>query len=280
LFKVLVMSRRAYPSDVTDAEWELIQPLIPIHEGVGHPQEVDLREIINAIFYWADNGIKWRAIPHDFSPWQTVYGYYRRWVKTGVWEQINAQMVKLVRLSAGRDEQPSLIIIDSQSVRTSENKGTDQGVDGHKRIKGRKRHIVVDTLGMVLNCFVSAANVSDGKAAVAALEPVLDSLGRVEKVLADQGYRGELGELLAKVHHCVLEITQKLGEGFVVAPWRWVVERSLSWLDKARRLCRDYEVLPENHEGVVYIVMIRLMLRRLTDNRRTWNAGSVTLSLN
>ena len=121
---------------------------------------------------------------------------------------------------------------------------------------------------MVLNCFVSAANRADVAAAVAALEPVLDSYVRIEKVLAYQAYKGKLGKAIEAAHHCPLEITQKLGKGFVVAPWRWVVERSLSWLDKARRLARDYEVLPENHEGIVYIVMIRLMLRRLTDNQR------------
>ena len=121
---------------------------------------------------------------------------------------------------------------------------------------------------MVLNCFVSAANVADVKAASALLVPVLEDLVRIEKILADQAYKGALGEALEKAHHCVVEITEKLGDGFVVAPWRWVVERTFSWLEKARRLCRDYEVLPENHEGVVYIAMIRLMLRRLTDNRR------------
>ena len=121
---------------------------------------------------------------------------------------------------------------------------------------------------MVLNCFVSAANVADVKGAKAVLAPVLEEMVRIEKILADQSYRGELAEALEKAHHCVLEVTEKLGEGFIVAPWRWVVERTFSWLEKSRRLCRDYEVLPENHEGVVYIVMIRLMLRRLTDNRR------------
>ena len=120
----------------------------------------------------------------------------------------------------------------------------------------------------MLNCFVSAANMADVKAAVAALAPVLDAFVRIEKVLADQAYKGPLGEALEKVHHCILEVTEKLGNGFVVAPWRWVVERTLSWLDKARRLARDYEVLPENHEAVVYIAMTRLMLRRLTDNQR------------
>lgn len=266
------MSRLPYPSDLSDDEWALIEPLIPVNQGVGHPTDVNLREIVNAILYWVDNGIKWRAMPHDLPNWSTVYDYYRRWVKTGLWEEISARLVKLVRLAEGRDDQPSLTSIDSQSVRTSENKGSDQGVDGYKRVKGRKRHIVVDTLGMVLNCFVSAANMADVKAAVAVLEPVLEAYVRIEKVLADQAYKGDLGEILEQAHHCVLEVTTKLGESFVPAPYRWVVERTLSWLDKARRLCRDYEVLPENHEGAVYVVMIRLMLRRLTDNRRRWTS--------
>ncbi|MGD1855491.1 MAG: IS5 family transposase [Leptolyngbyaceae cyanobacterium] len=264
------MNRLPYPSDLSNDEWNLIEPLIPVHQGVGHPQEVNLREIVNAILYWADNGIKWRAMPHDLPNWSTVYDYYRLWVKLGLWDQINEHLVKLVRLAEGRDEQPSLTSIDSQSVRTSEKKGPDQGIDGHKCVKGRKHHIVVDILGMVLNCFVSAANMADSKAAVAVLEPVLEAYVRLEKVLADQAYKGILGELIEQAHHCILEVTTKLGEGFVPAPYRWVVERTFSWLDKARRLCRDYEVLPENHEGAVYVVMIRLMLRRLTDNRRRW----------
>ncbi len=114
------MNRLAYPSDMSDDEWELLKPLIPVHRGVGHPQTVDLREVVNAILYWADNGIKWRALPHDFPSWSTVYDYYRRWVKTGVWEQINRKLVKLVRLGEGREEEPSLTIIDSQSVKTVE----------------------------------------------------------------------------------------------------------------------------------------------------------------
>jgi transposase len=133
-------------------------------------------------------------------------------------------------------------------------------------------------MGIVLNCYVSAANVADVRAAVAVLEPVLEAFVRVEKVLGDQAYRGPIGAALQQAHDCVLEVTQKLGEGFVVAPWRWVVERTLSWLEKARRLCRDYEVLPENHEGVVYVVMIRLMLRRLTDNRRQRQSNTTNLA--
>ena len=171
-----VMSRLPYPSDLSDDEWALIEPLIPVHQGVSHPQEVNLREVVNAIVYWADNGIKWRAMLHDLPNWVTVYDYYRRWVKLGLWEQINEHLVKVVRLAEGRDEQPSLASIDSQSVRTAENKGPEQGIDGHKCVKGRKRHIVVDILGMVLNCLVSAANMADIKATVAVLEPIVETL--------------------------------------------------------------------------------------------------------
>ena len=121
---------------------------------------------------------------------------------------------------------------------------------------------------MVLNCFVSAANLADVKGAKVALVPVLEDMVRIETILADQSYRGSLAQILSQAYYCKLEVTEKLGEGFIVAPWRWVVERTFSWLDKSRRLCRDYEVLPENHQAVVYIAMIRLMLRRLTDNRR------------
>lgn len=121
---------------------------------------------------------------------------------------------------------------------------------------------------MILNCFVSAANLADVKGAKVVLAPVLEDMVRIETILADQSYRGSLAEILSQAYHCTLKVTEKLGEGFMVAPWRWVVERTFSWLDKSRRLCRDYEVLPENHEAVVYIAMIRLMLRRLTDNRR------------
>jgi len=135
-------------------------------------------------------------------------------------------------------------------------------------VKGRKRHLVVDVLGTVFGCFVSAANLADVKAAYAVLVPVLEEFPTIQKVLADQGYRGDLGEKLTAAYSCILEVTVKLGEGFVVAPWRWVVERTFAWLENARRLCRDYEELPETHEGVIYIAMIRLNLRRLTQNQR------------
>jgi len=137
-------------------------------------------------------------------------------------------------------------------------------------VKGRKRHIVVDVLGLVLGCYVSAANVADVKAAPAVLVWVLEMYQRIAKVLADQGYQGDLARQLKQVYQCQVEIVQRQGEGFHVQPQRWIVERTWTWLENARILCRDYERLPENHEGMIYVVMIRLMLRRLTNNRRTW----------
>lgn len=133
-------------------------------------------------------------------------------------------------------------------------------------------------MGLVLNCFVSAANMADVNAAILVLEPVLLAYQRLEKVLADQAYKGAFADTVKQIYGCAFEVTQKLGEGFVAAPWRWVVERTFAWLDKARRLCRDYEHLPENQAGVVYIVMIRLMLRRLTDNERRWKSNSTQLA--
>ena len=262
------MTRIAYPSDLSDTEWELIEELFPPPSPIGRPVEIALREVVNAIFYWCDNGIKWRALPHDFPCWSTVYDYFRRWVKTGLWEQINQQLVGKVRQAQGRKASPTLVIIDSQSVEGTSKGGAERGVDGFKKVKGRKRHAVTDVLGLVLNCFVGAANQADVKAAPAALVPVLDTYETIEKILADQGYPGGIAEQLKAAYGCIFELTKKLGDGFVVQPWRWVVERTFSWLENARRLCRDYEEIPENHEAVVYIAMIRLMLRRLTDNRR------------
>lgn len=263
------MKRKPYPSDLTDAEWKIIEPLLPCANPIGTPPQVEKREILDAIFYWSDNGIKWRAMPHDLPKWQTVYGYFARWVNWGVWEQINAALNRQVRAKVQRNLQASLAMVDSQSVEMSQTGGPEHGVDGFKRVKGRKRHIVVDVLGCVLDCFVSAANMADVKAAPGVLVPALEANPRIRKILADQSYRGDIAKLLKTAYKCTLEITQRLGEGFVVEPWRWVVERTFGWLENARRLCRDYEALPEHHEGIIYITMIRLMLRRLTNNRRT-----------
>jgi transposase len=188
---------------------------------------------------------------------------------------MNAVLVGEVRLAEGRETEPSLAIIDSQSVELGQKGGEAQGVDGHKKVKGRKRHIGVDVLGLVLGCYVTPANTADVKAAPAVLVWVLELFKRIIKVLADQGYRGDLGAL---IHHFFatqersvdVEISQRLTttKGFQVERKRWIVERTWTWLENARALTRDYETLPENHEGMIYVVMIRLMLRRLTNNGR------------
>ena len=160
-------------------------------------------------------------------------------------------------------------MIDSQSVKRGQRGQLEQGFDGYKKVKGRKRHLVVDVLGLMLGCYVSAANVADGKAAPAVLVPVLKLYKRLEKVLADQADKGELDSCMQAVYECVLEIAPlREKKGFHVESLRWIVERTFAWLDNARVLCRDYEVLPENHEGMICVVMIRLMLRRLGNNRR------------
>jgi putative transposase len=260
-----------YPSDLTDAEWAWIEPLLPEDKGVGRVREVDLREVLNAILYRADNGVKWRALPGDMPCWQTVYGYFAAWVRVGVWESINRILVSAVRVAAGREADPSLGIIDSQSVRVGQKGGEEIGVDGFKKVKGRQRPIVSDVLGLVLKCHVGAANTADVKLAPWVLFWVIEQNERLAKILADQGYEGDLESDLEAVYGVPLEVVKKEGKGFQVQPLRWVVERTWAWLENARSLTRDYERLPENHEGMVYIVMIRLMLRRLTDNRRKWN---------
>lgn len=271
------MSQCLYDSDLSDEEWLWIEPLLPPEKALGKHRTVNLREVVNAIFYRADNGSKWRNLPRDFPPCSTVYGYYRLWVRLGIWERVNTTLVQQVRLSEGREAEPSLGIIDSQSVKLGQKGGEEQGVDGNKRVKGRKRHIIVDVLGLVLGCYVTSANTADVQAAPGVLVWVLEMYQRIVKVLADQGYRGELAALIAQFfgdngRYVELEISQRpqATKGFQVEPKRWIVERTWSWLENARILARDYERLPENHEGMIYVVMIRLMLRWLTKNRRTW----------
>ena len=209
-------------------------------------------------------------MPENFPVWQTVYSYYRKWVHKGLWERINALLVEQVRSQSRRDEPPSLGMINSQSVKRGQRGQVELGVDGYKKVIGRKRHVVVDVLGLMLGCYVSAANAADSKAAPAVLVPVLELYKRLEKVLADQAYKGELDKCLQGAYKCVWEIApEREKKGFHVDSLRWIVERTFAWFDNARALCRDYEVLTENNEGMICVVMIRLMLRRLANNRRT-----------
>jgi len=222
---------------------------------------------MNGIFYIVKNGCVWRALPHDFPAWPTVYYYFRLFQKNLLWEKFNGIIREEVRVKEGRDAQASAMIIDSQSAKSAEG-GEEIGFDGGKLVRGRKRTLITDTLGLVVLAKVTAANKADvkaGKEALVDLKAKPELLKRLKKFFADGGYRGELVDWVMSELHAEMEIVLKLGDqkGFQVLPKRWVVERTNAWVTRNRRMARDYERLTETSEAFIYILMIRLGLRRL-----------------
>jgi putative transposase len=259
------MTRPAYRSDLTNAQWKLLEPHIPAAKPGGRPRTLDMREVCNAIFYLIGNGCQWRDLPHDFPNWQSVYSYFRSWSRDGTWQRLNDLLRVQLRQQAGRNGQPSAGSLDSQSVKTAG--AVDEiGFDGGKKVKGRKRTILVETMGLLLSVCVHSAGRSD-HAGLSLLACFCASLWScLQLIWVDSTFGGK--DFLTQVKHrygWTLEVVKRSDDqqGFVLLPKRWVVERTFSWFGHFRRLSKDYEYLPTRSEAMIYAAMVHLMLRRL-----------------
>ncbi|MDQ3808679.1 MAG: IS5 family transposase [Chloroflexota bacterium] len=275
-------ARRPYPSDLSDAEWALLAPLLPPSAPCGRPKKRPERLIADAIFYVLRSGCAWRMLPREFPPWPTVYARFRHWRVSGTLHRAHDALRACVRVAEGRALQASAAVIDSQSAKSTGVGGPARGYDGAKRLKGRKRHLLVDTTGLVLLACVHAADLHDRDGARLLVETARPGeLARLQLVWADQGYTGAFAHWLRDMHGCQLHVVrhperqlwryglhygleEKPKHTFRVLPRRWVVERTFAWLGHSRRLSKDYERFPATSEAMIYGAMSRLMLRRLT----------------
>jgi putative transposase len=253
-----------YPSDLTDRQWQVVRQLLPPRRRRGRPP-IHRRLIVDAVLYVVRTGCQWRQLPHDFPNWKTVYTVFWRWRRAGVWKQVHDALREKVRRSAGKKSTPTAAILDSQSIRTSEG-GVERGYDAGKKITGRKRHVAVDTLGLVLAVVVHGCHWQDHDGACFVLMRLRKSFRRLKVVFADAAYtRERLPAWVQETFGWLLQtVLRPAGvKGFVVLPKRWIVERTFAWIVRYRRHCKDYERNPETSEAMIYVAMINLMSRRL-----------------
>jgi putative transposase len=264
------MKTTNYPSDLTDEQFAILDPMLPLAKPGGRPRTVNLHDIVDAILYVNRTGCQWRALPKDYGPWSTAYDYFRKWRKDGTWQRINDALRDQVRHQAGRKRAPRTAYLDSQSVKGG-GAGGETGYDAGKKIKGRKRHLIVDSLGLILAVMVTGAGVPDARAAMDLLGLLpLHRFGRLRAIWADTAYAvGYLFREVAAWGQYVLGIVRRPEgvKGWIHLPKRWVVERTFGWLLRFRRHSRDYEREEEASEAMIYVSMISVMLHRLAPER-------------
>jgi putative transposase len=258
--------KQQYTSDLSDEEWEVVKPLLPLeHTGPGRPIEQDMRQVVNAIFYVVRTGCQWANLPKEYPNYNSVYYHYRKWCVDSTWRRINTALRKQERRQRERNEDPSAGIIDTQSAKTTE-AGGERSYDAGKKINGRKRHIVVDTVGNLLEVVVHAAGIQDYHGAKDLLLKLTETVTSLKRIWADGIYKnGGLIDWVRETFDIILEIVERPADqvGFQVLPRRWVVERTFAWFGRFRRLSKDYEKCTMSSEGVVYIASIHTMLRRI-----------------
>ncbi|HET6244549.1 MAG: IS5 family transposase [Bacteroidetes bacterium] len=252
---------KTYPTNLTENQWQIIENILNDNRKRKHK----LRDILDAIFYLLKTGCQWRMLPKEFAPYNTVYFYFRKWKHNGLIEEIHECIRGIIRKKSGREESPSAACIDSRSVKTTRSGGLYRGVDGGKKIKGRKQHIITDTMGLLLVVVVHAANIHDSQAAKDVINKLRGRFNRLTKIFADGGYRGELIEYVKKLFGWAIEIVLRTDKEkqFIVLPKRWVVERTFAWFESYRRLSKDFEYHTDTSETMIQLAMIRLMLNRI-----------------